>query len=259
VTKRILRLTLGLALGLFAAPVLSQPEYSEEKAVACLDCHGTPEVLAIVDTVHANFDDPRTPAAQRQCQSCHGPSKVHMQFPMQVENVHFGKGSATDPKAQNQTCLACHENGESGWNASAHGFENVLCSACHNMHNPEKVVPARAKVSEGCGAAGCHEDLVLGSKASDLSHATGAVLGDKGGIVCSDCHDPHGPLSSGRCGDCHHQTAPVLALQKEKARRFHEVARERGTECMRCHRGISHPLPDDLLEAARRERDRHAR
>jgi nitrate/TMAO reductase-like tetraheme cytochrome c subunit len=50
----------------------------------------------------------------------------------------------------------------------------------------------------------------------------------------------------------------VLAKQSEKAQRYHAVATARGTECMRCHRGISHPLPDDVLEASRREQERHA-
>ncbi len=80
-----------------ASPASSQPkaQYSEEGATACLDCHETKRVMGIVDTVHANFDDPRTPAAQKQCQSCHGPSSVHMRFPMQVDNIHFGKASTT--------------------------------------------------------------------------------------------------------------------------------------------------------------------
>ena len=243
-------------------PALSQPEasYSKEGATACLDCHETARVMGIVDTVHADFDDPRTPAAQKQCQSCHGPSSVHMQFPMQVENVHFGEASRHAATLQNGRCLACHQNDKAEqWSASAHGFEDVLCSTCHNLHSPSKIVPSRARVTEGCTMSGCHADLMAEADPKDFSHPSGLEFPGVEAFVCSDCHDPHGPLASGRCEDCHVQTPALLAKQSAKAQRFHEVAAKRGTECMRCHRGLSHPLPDDVLEAARRERARHAR
>ena len=92
-----------------------------------------------------------------------------------------------------------------------------------------------------------------------FSHPIGLAVAGKEPFVCSDCHDPHGPLNSGRCEDCHEQKPAVIAQQSEKAQRFHKVATSRGTDCMRCHRGISHPLSEDILDAARREQERHAR
>ncbi len=245
-----------------ASPSSSQPkaEYSKEGATACLDCHETKRVMGIVDTVHADFDDPRTPAAQKQCQSCHGPSSVHMRFPMQVDNIHFGKASTTGAEGQNARCLVCHEDGTAGhWKASAHGFEHLVCSTCHNLHSPSKIVPSRAKVTEGCMTSGCHADMMAKADPSEFIHPIGSATAGKDSFVCSDCHDPHGPLNSGRCGDCHAQTPALLAQQSEKAQRFHAVASARDTDCMRCHRGIAHPLPDDVLEAARREQERHAK
>ena len=58
-------------------------------------CHGNARGMAIQDTAHANADDPDTPAAQKACESCHGPSKIHMQFPMQVGNIVFTKHGST--------------------------------------------------------------------------------------------------------------------------------------------------------------------
>lgn len=237
----------GLAAALSVALLLpatgtAEPEYSEESGRACIDCHETPRVMGILETAHANFDDPRTPAAQKQCQSCHGPSAKHMRFPMQVANLHFGKASKDPPQAQNQRCLACHatDSGKKDWHASAHGFENVVCSSCHSLHDPARIVPARATLSTGCTES-CHADLMAGADPSDFPHTIEL-------LACTDCHDPHGPLGSGRCTTCHPRTPDEVAAESAKARRFHAMAEEKGTGCILCHKGIAHPIPELVLE-----------
>jgi len=244
-------LLLAVTFGCLAAAAAgAREEYSEEGARACLDCHETPYVMGILDTVHAETTDPKTPAAQKQCQSCHGPSAVHMNFPMQVANVHFGKQSGADPKVQNQMCMECHADGErADWGGSAHGFEDVVCSTCHSAHDPKKIVPAEATVSTGCTEE-CHQDLMAGQQPSDFSHAIGAHVEGNGKnvLTCDGCHNPHGPLDSGRCTECHEQTPEVLSKESEKARRFHKVAEMKGTTCMRCHKAIAHPLPPLVLQ-----------
>jgi nitrate/TMAO reductase-like tetraheme cytochrome c subunit len=240
----------AILLVVFAAGTASaRSEYSEEGAKACIDCHGNDHVMGIMETAHANAEDPDTPMAQKECQSCHGPSATHMQFPMQVSNLHFGKQSKAEPKVQNQACLECHANGErADWKVSAHGFEDIVCSTCHSIHVPEKIVLKKAEVASGCSVDGCHNTLMGDSTAADFTHAVGQKLGDDGELTCTGCHNPHGPLSSGRCADCHEQSAEILSKQSEKARRFHEVATRKGTECMRCHKGIAHPIPPLALK-----------
>jgi nitrate/TMAO reductase-like tetraheme cytochrome c subunit len=252
-----------LAWGVWASPVrAAKPAqaYSEEGAKACLDCHETESVMGILETAHFKDHDPKTPAATHQCQSCHGPSARHMMFPMQVENVHFGRKSGHSAQRQNERCLECHLSDESGhrenWKASAHGYEKVVCSTCHSMHDPEKVVPARADVKATCTSVGCHDTLLANSEPEQYSHALGRNLSGKGELTCSGCHNPHGPLESTRCLDCHSQSPEVLAKQSEKAKRFHDVARAKGTDCVRCHKGIAHPIPPLVLEQSRMEMER---
>ncbi len=245
-----MRLAAALVL-LVPASVSAQPEYSNEGAKSCLDCHATERVLGIRETAHADRENPKTPAAQkRACESCHGPSKKHMQFPMQVGNQRFGKTSSTPPKLQNQMCLECHGNAaeQEAWHASAHGYEDVVCSVCHNMHDPSSIAPGKATVSSGCRESGCHDTLMGNSPAVRFTHAVGKDLGSSGQLTCTGCHNPHGPLSSGRCIDCHPQTAEISSKETEKARRFHEVAERRGTECIRCHKGLAHPVKPLQLE-----------
>jgi nitrate/TMAO reductase-like tetraheme cytochrome c subunit len=242
-----------LSLCLSPALAAAQPEYGNQGAKSCLDCHGNPRVMGILKTAHAKRENPKTPAAQKACESCHGPSATHMKFPMQVENLHFGKKSKTAAKMQNEVCIVCHAKGaeqaERDWRASAHGFENVLCSTCHAIHDPARIVPAKATVSSGCSVAGCHAILMSGAEpAASFSHAVGKNIGNQGQVTCTGCHNPHGPLSSDRCVDCHAQTAEILSKQSEKARRFHEVATREGTECIRCHKALAHPIKPLQLE-----------
>ena len=72
-------------------------------------------------------------------------------------------------------------------------------------------------------------------------------------LTCAGCHNPHGPLESGRCGDCHVRTPEVVSKESAKARRYHEVAEAKGTECIRCHKGIAHPIPPLVLQQSERE------
>jgi hypothetical protein len=228
----------------FAA--FAEPQYENQAVKACLDCHASPSVMGIAKTGHAKRENPDTPAAQKACESCHGPSANHSMFPMQVENLHFGKKSTTEPRVQNEVCIECHRKGaeeaEKAWRASAHGFENVLCSTCHSIHDPTKISPAKEIVSSGCSMAGCHATLMGGAEPTSFSHAVGRAIGNKGQLTCTGCHNPHGPLNSERCADCHPQSKELLSKQSEKARRFHEVATQRGTDCVRCHKALSHPI-----------------
>jgi len=122
----------------------------------------------------------------------------------------------------------------------------VVCSVCHSVHDPDRIVPTNATLNRVC--AECHNDLIEAAGASEFSHAVGRQLGGRGELTCAGCHNPHGPLESGRCLDCHAQTPEVLAKQTPKARRYHETAAERGTECMRCHKGLAHPIKPLVLE-----------
>jgi DmsE family decaheme c-type cytochrome len=241
-----------LWVSLSSVAASANPGFGGEGAKACIDCHGNGHVMGILKTAHAKVDDPDTPAAQQECQSCHGPSKIHMRFPMQVENLHFGKESKAKPEVQNQACLECHAKGaRESWEVSAHGFEEVVCSKCHSIHDPAKIIPKTATLSGGCSVDGCHATLMGDADTARFSHAVGKKLGDDGQLTCASCHNPHGPLDSGRCIDCHAQTPEILAKESEKARRFHEVATRRTIGCIRCHQELSHPIKQ--LEELRRQ------
>lgn len=229
---------------LLAAPSARADDdgYADGDYNACLDCHENSGVMGIADTKHFDFDDPKTPAAKRQCQSCHGPSAKHMKFPMQVENVHFGKASKAPAEVQNAMCLDCHANGErANWKVSPHGYEHVLCSQCHSIHQPDQIVPTLATTTAKCTES-CHTDLLAGQDPASFTHPVLEKPTKEDDFTCATCHNPHGALESKRCTDCHDSSPEELAKQSPKARRFHATAQERKIECIRCHKGLAHPI-----------------
>lgn len=232
----------GLAL-LFSLAGLSlgwtedEQPYSGEGFEACLKCHESEKIVGIKQTAHADFDDPRSPAAKEQCESCHGPSAIHMEFPMQVGNIVFTKHGKTPVSARNRQCLSCHDKGDRAhWNEGAHGRE-LACNNCHTIHKPKDPMLQTAGQVERC-ADSCHEKI-LETAPANASHR----FSGKDAMYCTQCHNPHGPTSLTACAECHEQDEAAFAKQTPRARGYHERAIEKGIECTECHKGFVHALP----------------
>ena len=100
--------------------------------------------MGIMETPHFHADDPKTPAARKECESCHGPSAKHMNFPMQVGNIRFGTKKKTPHAEQAAACLECHGDGaRKNWKAGPHGFEDMTCADCHNIHKAKGIRGSR--------------------------------------------------------------------------------------------------------------------
>lgn len=205
-------------------------------AAVCLKCHENDKVMGILQTPHAKIENLETPAAKDLCESCHGPSAAHMEFPMQVGNIVFTKFGKTPIAERNRACLACHQKGaREHWNEGAHGAK-LACNSCHVIHQPKDPALAKTGQAERCGL--CHEEILKTAPAS-TSHP---LTGEKA-IQCTTCHNPHGPVSLISCNDCHKQDAATFARQNEKARSYHERALAQKIECTACHKGFVHAMP----------------
>jgi len=238
-----IRLVCLLWAVLAAALASAQQPYSGDGAVACLECHESDTVMGILDTPHADFDDPRTPASREQCESCHGPSATHMEFPMQVGNIVFTKHGKTSIAQRNQTCLECHNTGEQAhWDEGAHGKE-IACASCHVMHKPSDPSLVKAGQAQRCGK--CHDDILEKAPAPAPHPLTGADA-----ISCTECHNPHGPTTLTSCNGCHRQDSTALARQSPKARGYHERAVSQKIDCTACHKGFVHAMPQVTFSEA---------
>jgi hypothetical protein len=234
-TFAALALSAALVLSVQVGPASAQQAYFGEGAAACLECHESEKIMGILETPHANFDDPLSPAARDQCESCHGPSATHVKFPMQVGNIVFTKHGKTPITERNQACLECHHEGDqSHWGEGPHA-QDLSCASCLVIHKSHDPMLVRKNQAQNCAA--CHE-LILESSPVPTTHP----LSGPDAMYCTECHNPHGPTNLTSCVSCHPQDAPTLAKESAKAQDYHGRALTRKIDCTACHKGFVHSL-----------------
>lgn len=156
---------------------------SDDAGPSMLERH--PSVLAIGKTRHGTRADGRTPS----CTDCHGESTQHMNYrgssdPPLPDRI-FGKNAKTPVEARNEACLACHQGGNRiGWQTSAHGMQDVPCTACHQVHARDDKVRDKLTQAEVCFA--CHKE----QRAQINKPSHHPIV--EGKMSCSSCHNVHG-------------------------------------------------------------------
>jgi DmsE family decaheme c-type cytochrome len=157
-------------LALFAGvPVTAQdeePEFSRRGADQCIGCHDDEAILSIFRTPHGQLADSRTPFANLQCESCHGPGGKHAARLRRGQErppiTNFGSDEHTPAAEQNDICMGCHTASAGlGWHGSAPEREDVACADCHQAHAPVDRVRVRAEQAEVC--FDCHQARFCGS------------------------------------------------------------------------------------------------
>ena len=160
--------------------------YAANGVQTCLrQCHNKEPFVFVLQTPHAVKGDRRTPFAQHQCESCHGPSPEHIAVSAKPVTVVF-KGPKASPIAErNAKCLSCHESGlRMNWRGSPHQKNEVACASCHTIHVEKD--PVLLKTTQPAKCFACHKEQR--AQANRLSHHP--II--EGKIVCADCHNPHG-------------------------------------------------------------------
>ena len=182
---------LSVALALFIAPLMAnaQQQAGYAGSAACVDCHkesvqqfaGTPMGKLITD-------NGRIEHGKQGCESCHGPSKNHVESGGDVRPpISFSRKSKTPIAERNATCLSCHEKtARTLWKGSTHESRNVACTDCHTVMHAvsERGSLKQHTVVETC--ANCHAQ-----KKAQLARFTHMPLGE-GKMECTSCHNPHG-------------------------------------------------------------------
>jgi DmsE family decaheme c-type cytochrome len=167
------------------------PAYAARGERTCLSCHNSPPANLILQTPHAVKADARTPFAQHQCESCHGPSPDHVAVSSNLVAVVY-KGPKTSPAAQrNRMCLSCHEQGlRTHWTGSQHESRGVACNDCHNIHATGQKVLNKATQAAVCFA--CHKEQRAQTRRISTHPLAVTSLASTAKMACSDCHNPHG-------------------------------------------------------------------
>lgn len=259
----LLALASALALRATAADsgTTGTPEYSRKGADTCLKCHDGAGVATIFKTPHAVVADPRTPFAQHQCESCHGPGGEHTQrlHPGQIRPPMplFSKGSTATVAQKNAVCLDCHreQNHMIGWSGSVHQREDVACVSCHRIHAAHDPVTRVAQQPAVCYQ--CHRDV-----RADFDKFSAHPVRE-GDMACSGCHAPHDslypallkrPTLNQTCYTCHaEKRGPFLWEHAPVAEDCSNCHRPHGSVnpalltsrppllCQQCHAPADHP------------------
>lgn len=243
---------------------LADEGYLDRGVEGCLLCHAEGSQWPgheVLDSVHGVRGDGRTPFAegQRACEACHGPSAAHVMGRTEAGGrpptaIRF---DADEPAAlKDAPCLDCHQ-ADAGhlWQGSAHHFEEVACTDCHQLHVPQDPVIARLSQAEVC--SDCHRR----TRSEFLRPSSHPVRA--GNMVCSDCHAPHGSMNPGdllrgtlneTCYECHAEyRGPFLwehAPVAEDCSSCHEphgsshrnlLSRRSPWMCQECHLSQFHP------------------
>jgi DmsE family decaheme c-type cytochrome len=221
----------------------------------CTTCH-TDQTLK--GTKHGMASNPRTPAGQHGCESCHGPGQAHVD---DDAKGHILKFKQVTPAAVNQTCLTCHNRGNhAGWEGSGHERRNLSCTTCHSVHSPKSAERQLVQPTETQLCATCHRLQV-----SKTERAVAHMPVREGKMSCSSCHNPHGSISNVKnlktgssvaelCTSCHTEMrGPMLfehAPVRENCATCHDPHGSSNDRmlvvrmpmlCQRCHIASKHP------------------
>lgn len=180
-----------------AEPDDKQPRqaYSSKGADTCLKCHDEDNaypVLPIFKTRHGNRNDPRSPMAQLQCETCHGPVGDHQISVKEGEKKApiraFGAKAWTPVAEQNGVCLSCHNDlHRMNWAGGPHKKENMACASCHVIHTRQD--PMRDSQAQVEKCMSCH----INQRAEFNRPSAHPIRYGK--MRCTDCHNPHGTMT----------------------------------------------------------------
>jgi DmsE family decaheme c-type cytochrome len=237
--------------------------YTQRGADTCIKCHDEDSkfpVLSIFKTKHAQPADKRTPFAQLQCESCHGPGARHAEEvpegQKQAPIITFGARSSVPVEKQNQMCLGCHESqNRVAWKNSPHGGNEVACASCHEIHATHDAVLTTVEQPEVCFNCHRHE------RADFLKTSVHPVR--LGQMACNSCHEVHGAITASllikptlneTCYTCHaEKRGPFLwehAPVAEDCTTCHTphgsihtalLAKLPPLLCQQCHSAVGHP------------------
>jgi DmsE family decaheme c-type cytochrome len=170
----------------------SYPGFCESTAGAeyvgsrnCLGCHCEWSEWW-EQSMHSLSDlDQDTPLQLRGCEGCHGPGGNH--WGQWAGIGYFVEANVEETDAQ---CFKCHKDemfAPDYWKA-LHPLAGVSCTTCHNPHSQENKHNLGLPANELC--LDCHK--TTRADFNKMSHHPVDTSDPRTGMLCVECHDPHG-------------------------------------------------------------------
>ena len=222
----------------------------------CVTCHDT-EGKSLGRTLHGRAENPRSPAANQGCETCHGPGRAHVDSDGEADTTNGFTAMA--PRDVSATCLTCHNrSNHTQWQGSPHDSRNPPCVPCHSVHSPKPSWAQLKPVPEIDPGASCHKPQAMKVKRAQHMPLV------EGKMSCSSCHNPHGSTNvkqlkvgnyvNEACVSCHaEKRGPFLwehAAGRESCVTCHDphgssndrlLVAKLPMLCQRCHIGTRHP------------------
>ncbi len=193
----------------------------------CITCHEA-KTKGYHGSPHSRAQNPRTPAANKGCESCHGPGQAHVE----------GGGDKTkikNPKVMtagqvNETCTSCHNrSSHNEWAGGKHDARGLSCVTCHSIHEPKSEQKQLKTATQVETCAQCHR------KEANKIHRSSHMPLREGKMECTSCHNPHGSQNVKMLREGTSITEACASCHTEKRGPFlfeHAVGRE---NCVTCH------------------------
>jgi len=207
----------------------------------CLSCH-TQFSEQWGESVHSLSDGEQdTPRNLRGCESCHGPGGNHWGRSAGIGNFDLASHQEADAR-----CLKCHkdETYVPDYERGTHAKNGVACISCHNPHNQSEPHNLRYSPNQMC--LNCHETKRMDF--GKLSHHP-LDLGDpRSGMLCVDCHNPHGGEGHSMLAAPKEELCLSCHVDKQGPFVFAHAATdpELGQGCFTCHTPHGSNTPDLL-------------
>src|SRR5262245_49447892 len=117
------------------APQAAAPAAGYVGEQTCLTCHEE-KTKGYHSSPHGRAQNPRTPAATKGCESCHGPGQAHVDAGGDKTKIKIMTQLTAAQIAE--TCTSCHNRtSHDNWDGGKHSARNVTCTNCHSVHEPK--------------------------------------------------------------------------------------------------------------------------
>ena len=193
----------------------------------CVTCHEE-KTKGYHGSPHSRASNPRTPAAGKGCESCHGPGQAHVEGG--GDKTKIKNPTSMTPSQASETCTTCHNrSNHSEWEGSKHDSRNISCVTCHSVHAPKSETSSLKTETQRETCVQCHRKEV------NKIHKAGHMPVREGKLECSTCHNVHGSQNvkllregnsiSESCSSCHAEKRGPFLFE-------HMPVRE---SCVTCH------------------------